>query len=215
MWSVPTKTRQIRAVSPRTACIRPYIRVRRAGEAAVFWPGKKKSSSTNLISLTPTTPRERASWYQAVAYCRWLSDKLGERIELPHENEWEAAARWDGKKADGRIYPWGDEFDPEKANTDEGGAGQTTAVGIYPAGKNKALNLDDLSGNVWEWCRNKYDNPDDEAIDQSGAWRVLRGGSWFFNLHGARAAYRHDDRPGGRLNFLGARVARRVVPHLK
>ncbi|NKQ37578.1 MAG: SUMF1/EgtB/PvdO family nonheme iron enzyme [Chloroflexi bacterium] len=160
-------------------------------------------------------PRERVSWYQAIAFCRWLSDKLGYEVTLPHEYEWEVAARWDGKKADGRAYPWGDEFDPKKANTYEGGVGQTTAVGLYPAGKNKALNLYDLSGNVWEWCRNKYDNPDDDAMDQSGNWRVLRGGSWYYDALNARAAYRNHDPPTGR--DRGTTVFgwwRRVVPHL-
>ena len=151
-------------------------------------------------------PRERVSWYQAVAFCRWLSHKLGETIQLPHEYEWEVAARWDGKQADGRIYPWGDEFDPEKANTDEGSAGQTTAVGIYPAGKNTALNLDDLSGNVWEWCRNKYGNPGDDAIDQSNDRRVLRGGSWINFALDARAASRSHNHPTERNSNYGFRV---------
>jgi formylglycine-generating enzyme required for sulfatase activity len=127
-------------------------------------------------------PRETVSWYQAVAFCRWLSDKLGYLIELPHEYEWEAAARY----PDGRFYPWGNQFDKNLANTSESGVGQTTAVGIYPANE---LGLCDMSGNVWEWCRNKYDNPEDETIDDSGGGRVLRGGSWLNDQEHARAAY--------------------------
>ena len=122
-----------------------------------------------------------------------MGDKLGQAIELPHEYEWEVAARWDGEKADGRTYPWGDEFDPQKANTHEGGIRQTTAVGLYPAGKNEALDLYDLSGNVWEWCRNKYDNPYDDAVEQSGDWRVLRGGAWINLQESARVANRNED----------------------
>jgi len=133
-------------------------------------------------------PRERVSWYQAVAFCRWLGDKLrpdlpeGAEIDLPREREWEVAAR----RPDGRKYPWGGEFDEEKANTSEGGIGQTTAVGLYPSGRNPDLELYDLSGNVWEWCRNKYNSrnaarvasrssltPDDRFFDVG--FRVVLG----------------------------------------
>ena len=117
-------------------------------------------------------PRERVSWYQAVAFCRWLNAKLGEDIQLPHEYQW-----------------------------------QTTAVGLYPAGKNEALELYDLSGNVWEWCRNKYDNPDDDGVDRSDAWRVVRGGSFRGSRDLGRAACRSLSTPGYRLVDLGFRVA--------
>ena len=147
------------------------------------------------------------SWYQAVAFCRWLSDKLGEEIDLPHEYEWEVAARY----PDGRFYPWGNDFDATKANTNEGGLSQTTAVGIYPDGANPTLKLYDLSGNVWEWCRNKYDKPDEtwmdkDPVDRSGDRRTLRGGSWLGNSDLARAASRHFNHPAYRDNFLGFRV---------
>jgi len=152
-------------------------------------------------------PRETVSWYQATAFCRWLSDKLGYKVQLPHEYEWEMAARWDGKKADGRFYPWGNTFDATKANTREGDRiGQTTAVGLYPSGRNKALDLYDLSGNVFEWQRNKYDNPEDEGIDNSNGRRVLRGGSWSYNQNHARAAARLSFTPGARYDYHGFRV---------
>ncbi len=135
-------------------------------------------------------PRENVTWYQAMAFCRWLSDKLGQTITLPHEYEWEIAARW----PDGRFCPWGNEFDSDKANTDEGKIGQTTAVGLYPSGKNVALDLYDLSGNVWEWCRNRDGKPESdlnpERVDMGRDSRVLRGGSWAFARYGARAASR-------------------------
>ena len=166
-------------------------------------------------------PREMVSWYQAMAFARWLTARLhagvlpagtltGDveqyEITLPHENEWEVAARWPNSDVAGRLYPWGREFDAAKANTEEGGIGQTTAVGIYPAGQNAALGLYDLSGNVWEWCRNKYKNPDDEAVDGSGAWRVLRGGSWFSGADDARAASRYDLTPAHRSSLFGFRL---------
>lgn len=159
-------------------------------------------------------PRERVSWYQAIAFCRWLSHKLGYEIELPHEYEWEAAARY----PDNRLFPWGNEFDPEKANTSEGGIGSTTAVGIYPSGANVALGLYDLSGNVWEWCGSKLENPDEVGVDASGDMRVLRGGSWDDYLSLVRAASRDFNHPSYRDDGVGFRVVCRpttqVVPFL-
>jgi formylglycine-generating enzyme required for sulfatase activity len=149
------------------------------------------------------SPRETVSRYQAVAFCRWLSDKVGDTVELAHEYEWEVAARY----PDNRFHPWGNEFDAARANTWEGdNVGQTTAVGIYPTGQNPALGLYDLSGNVWEWCRNKYDNPGDDVVDDSNDERVLRGGSWFNLSYFARAASRPYGTPDFRNYLIGFRV---------
>ena len=160
-------------------------------------------------------PREMVNWWQAMAFCRWLSDKLGQTITLPHEYEWETAARW----PDGRYYPWGNEFDSAKANTDEGKIGQTTAVGLYPSGKNAPLELYDLSGNVWEWCRNRDGKPesdlDPERVDMGRSSRALRGGSWFNPRYFARAANRSRNHPDARYDDVGLRLvlARRPPSH--
>lgn len=156
-------------------------------------------------------PREMVSWYQAVAFCRWLSDKLGYEVDLPYEHEWEVAARY----PDGRFYPWGDEFDAGKANTSAGNrVGQTTAVGIFPQGQNQALALDDMSGNVVEWCKNKYNKPEDAQLDNSGYWRVVRGGSWYGTQNLARAASRDFHHPSVRDYNFGFRLVRRPPSHL-
>ena len=166
-------------------------------------------------------PREKVNWYQAMAFCRWLTHKLREGalpsgpltgnlqeyvITLPHEYEWEVAARWPNEQARGRVYPWGKDFDADKANTCERDLGQTTAVGIYPFGRNKALDLYDLNGNVWEWCRNKRDAPDVDEVDGSDAWRVLRGGSRLNNRNYARVASGNYNHPDSRNNHSGFRV---------
>ncbi|GAB4157274.1 MAG: hypothetical protein Fur0021_26020 [Candidatus Promineifilaceae bacterium] len=89
---------------------------------------------------------------------------------------------------------------------------QTTAVGMYAAGRNAALSLYDLSGNVWEWCRNKYDNPADEAVDQSGDWRVMRGGAWYSERAVARVAFRDFNPPHNRNADVGLRLVVRRPP---
>ncbi|MCA9968005.1 MAG: SUMF1/EgtB/PvdO family nonheme iron enzyme, partial [Anaerolineales bacterium] len=113
------------------------------------------------------------------------------------------------------FYPWEGDFDVNKANTGEGDSiGQTTAVGIYPSGKNEALELYDLSGNVFEWCLNKYDEDKlaETAVDQSDQRRVLRGGSWYFDRIDARAASRSNDGPDNRNLDYGFRVVVRRPP---
>ena len=70
-------------------------------------------------------PRERVSWFDAIAFCRWLSARLGCEVRLPTEQEWEKAARG----TDERIYPYSNDFDPAKGSTSETGIGQTSAVG--------------------------------------------------------------------------------------
>ena len=150
-------------------------------------------------------PRERVSWYQAIAFCRWLSHKLGYAVDLPHEYEWEVAARY----PDGRFYPWGNDFDGKKANTQESDFRQTMPRAAFPAGRNPALDLYDLSGNVWEWCRNQYEDPTSMTVDTGEAQRAVRGGSWCDGHIPARAAHRLGLFPGCRYLNVGFRVWRR------
>lgn len=145
------------------------------------------------------------------------------RVTLPSEAEWEKAARGGlpspagrgaGGEGAGRIYPWGDDFDPNRANTEETGIGDTTAVGVFPTGASPYGVLD-LSGNVWEWTRSlyrayPYDPRDGREALKAGDLRVLRGGSFNNGLGDARAAVRDRDLPGLRGRNFGFRLA--VVP---
>ncbi len=150
------------------------------------------------------------TWYEAVAFCKWLTEKVGCEVRLPNEAEWEKAARG----TDGRGYPWGDEFDPTKANTsEEPRIGRTSAVGIYVI-ENAPYGLRDMSGNVWEWCATKWGWKYKDGLeamipfnDLDGTdGRVLRGGSWNGNRRSARGANRSRNVPDLRYGYKGIRV---------
>jgi len=100
-------------------------------------------------------PAIYVSWFDTVAYGRWLSQRLGLIIRLPDEWEWQRAATG-GLSANG--FPWGTDWDPKaepsRANTFENRLGATTAVGMYPAGASPVGALD-MAGTVWEWCLNR------------------------------------------------------------
>jgi formylglycine-generating enzyme required for sulfatase activity len=157
----------------------------------------------------PSQPVVGVSWYEALAYCRWLSAQSGKQYRLPTEAEWEKAARG----TDGRRYPWGDTWDPALCNNKESGPGRTTQVGEYPQGKSP-YGVEELVGQVWEWCNSKYaaypysfDKREDEEGDDM---RVLRGGSWYdSNPAGVcRCGYRNSYFPGGWYNYRGFRCVR-------
>jgi formylglycine-generating enzyme required for sulfatase activity len=150
----------------------------------------------------PDHPRETVSWYEAVAFCRWLTQRLGFEVRLPTEAEWQQAATGGDPK---NTYPWGPNWEDLHCNTVESGLNRTTAVGLYPAGANVQGVLD-LSGNLEEWCLSKYQKPDYINIDESDESRVLRGGSWLYAQDYARAAYRDDYPPYYRYGYLGFRV---------
>ena len=150
-------------------------------------------------------PMVNVSWYNAAAYSRWA------RVRLPTEAQWEKAARG----TDGRKFPWGNEWDKSKcANSMGQSLSSTKPVGSYASGASP-YGVMDMAGNVWEWCADWYDanfyakaptrNPKGPS---TGAFRVLRGGSWCRDLElNFRAAYRLIIDPAFRLNYFGFRCA--------
>jgi formylglycine-generating enzyme required for sulfatase activity len=151
------------------------------------------------------------SWDEAVKYCEWLTDKLkdrGWRICLPTEAQWEKAARG----VEGRIYPWGDEIDPDKANYRDTGMGGTSPVGCFPK-DTSPYGVSDMAGNVLEWCQDWYDSDyykkhpsKDPTGPNKGSGRVIRGGAWGGVAGDCRAAYRHGYGPALRDQLLGFRL---------
>jgi formylglycine-generating enzyme required for sulfatase activity len=145
-------------------------------------------------------------WYEARAYCAWLSNQSGLLFRLPSEAEWEAAARG----STGRRYAYGDEFNVNLVNTFESHIRSTTPIGVFPCG-NTPEGLQELSGNVWEWTGSAYqdypyDPNDGRENPESEGRRVVRGGSWGSGQGYARAASRISSTPDGRYNYLGFRV---------
>jgi formylglycine-generating enzyme required for sulfatase activity len=146
------------------------------------------------------------SWHDAVAYCAWLSETTGKTYRLPSEAEWEKAARG----IDGRIYPWGETFDPQKCNSGENDIADTTPVDQYPPQGDYGCY--DLAGNVWEWCSSLYKEYPYEAGDgredlTASGRRLLRGGSFGSSQADARCAGRIRDVPDGHISYSGFRVA--------
>ncbi len=146
-------------------------------------------------------PRDYVSWYQAITFCRWLSEKLGYDIRLPTEWEWQQAATGGDPN---NAYPWGPDWDGSRANTLESGLIRTTTVGMYPLDVSPMGALD-MSGNVWEWCLNEYSNPANTQLSGTER-RVLRGGSWSYDRLRARAAARLNSDPGGGLSARSFRI---------
>lgn len=172
------------------------------------------------LAAPPDHPVAFVSWPDALAYCRWLEAALktspatprdvaqllheGWRITLPDEAEWEKAARG----TDRRIFPWGDEPRPDRANFDGTG---TTPVGRFPCPE-CAHGLSDMSGNVWEWTRSPnqpypYDPADDRADPGADALWVMRGGHYGDTARMVRTTTRGAAEPGARRAFIGFRVA--------
>ncbi|MCB9150927.1 MAG: SUMF1/EgtB/PvdO family nonheme iron enzyme [Caldilineaceae bacterium] len=157
-------------------------------------------------------PVVNVSWYDAVAYCKWLSQKRGEEVRLPTEAEWEKAARGPATGSGStQIYPWLGPFDAAKCNMDETGIDGTSPVGIFVDGASPYGCLD-MAGNMFEWCLTKwrdnyvdYVNSVDNSLEGDDR-RVLRGGAFYDARVAMRCASRLDLDPRNRLNGVGLRV---------
>jgi len=168
--------------------IHPYARTRRHAWVEGRPPEGRKDHPVVLVSHA-----------DAKAYARWLSQETGATWRLPTALEWQKAARG----SDGRIFPWGDAWDPMRLNSHDQGPFDTTPVGSFPDGASPYGMLDP-AGNVFEW-----------TADAAGEARtVVKGaGSWDDQGCGVcRPASRHA-RPADLKHILvGFRLVREPAP---
>jgi formylglycine-generating enzyme required for sulfatase activity len=137
---------------------------------------------------SPAMPVVGVTWYEAEAYCNWLSHAARREFRLPTEAEWEKAARG----IDGQEFPWKGRFTSQACNSVESHIYTTTPVDMYKNGVSP-FGLYDVAGNVCEWTADWYQMyPGGEAnVPGYGRkYRVVRGGSWYFNQSYARCAKR-------------------------
>ncbi len=157
---------------------------------------------------------------EAEDFCKWLSTKEGKKYRLPSEAEWEYSARG----TDGRVFPWGDKLDSgvlanfadkrtnfvwRDMNIDDGFA-ETAPVGSFPKGASP-FGLEDLAGNVFEWCLDCFDNYKGKERtnprgSSNGPKRNYRGGSWKSRAASLRATARAFNLPDYSSNDVGFRV---------
>ena len=158
---------------------------------------------TSDASTTSSDPVTGVSWYEAVAYCEWLTRVLIDdpdtpeelanllcpsdptsvpwQVMLPSEAEWEKAARGNN----GLMFPWGDVPDSNRANCEDSQIGSTSPVGCFPGGASD-FGIEDVAGNVWEWTRSLWGSallppewtypydPDNRMREELGAPRAIR-----------------------------------------
>ena len=167
-----------------------------------FWDDGRWTGDDHL-------PVVGVSWYEAYAYCQWLSKIICQAYRLPTEAEWEKAAR----STDGRLHPWGDVFEGTCCNTRASGLARTTPVGQYSPAGDSPYGCADMVGNVSEWTMSQFEpypySAHDGRDDPAGnAERTTRGGSFHSPDFRARTASRGMNDPFFTDNDLGFRCAR-------
>lgn len=191
------------------------------GKSPLYWYNETYRGGG--ITGNEDFPVTGVTWYEANAYCSWLSEKTSKYYRLPTEAEWEKAARG----TDQRKYPWGNTLDGSYANYDNSGDpfDNLTPVGFYDgethgnfSTHNNAspYGVFDMAGNVWDWCFDWYDseyysisptnNPKGPTM---GKIKAIRGGSWRSVTSSLRSAKRSGNNPPTRrAPTLGFRCVR-------
>jgi sulfatase modifying factor 1 len=163
----------------------------------------------------PNQPVVGVTWFDAVAFCRWLTKTAGVACTLPTEAQWEAAAR--GGLV-GQPYPWGSQAPAAggvyRANfhSDLPGATGfrfTAPVGSFPA---NGYGLFDMAGNVSEWCQDRYVPLRTGGPFKPGILGLLKGGSFISGPRDLRVAARQSAPPSYADGYIGFRVVRPAQP---
>lgn len=146
-------------------------------------------------------PRENVCWYEAMAFCNWLGDRINKMVTLPTRHQWRRAAQGDTTN----LYPWGTDFDKNACNTRESRIRMTTLVMRYMNGASP-FGVYDMAGNVWEWCldiANEYSQADPL---KSNAPRTVMGGSYKTSYQRAQSTFHFDLDPDYHYGTIGFRV---------
>ena len=197
-----------------------------------FFMSRHPITNAQFEAFAPGHLAKRASWAnerhpvvyvssrEAESFCQWLSQKEGKRYRLPTEAEWEYAARG----TEGRTFPWGERCEtghfanfadvntafPWRNAAINDGFAETAPVGSFPRGAS-AFGIEDLAGNVFEWCLDFYEPYRGKDVTNrrgpnQGAQRIYRGGSWRSKMTSLRASARHFNLPDYSSNDVGFRV---------
>ncbi len=197
-----------------------------------FYMARHPITNAQYEAFDPTHATKRAPWaderhpvvyvsaLDAERFCEWLSKMEGRRYRLPTEAEWEYAARG----LDHRIYPWGQEMDaghyanfadarsnfPWRDPRIDDGWPQSAPVGSFPKGVSP-FGLEDMAGNVFEWCLDGFENYKGKDVEnprgpRNSTRRIYRGGSWKSRAASLRAPARHFNSPDYSSNDVGFRV---------
>ena len=185
-------------------------------------------SNPSQFTGDPNRPVEQVSWYEAIEFCNKLSERDGLQkvytisgtnvtadwsangYRLPTEAEWEYAARG-GQQGVSKYHVYAGSDDLDQVGWYKDNSGLTT----HPVGQKapNALGLYDMSGNVWQWCWDWYDDYSGSVQNPRGASsgdsRVIRGGGWFDVARIDRVAYRfYIIPPADSFYYLGFRLVR-------
>ena len=179
------------------------------------WQYRKDKNLTEPNGWTDTRfqgddkPVVGISWYEALAYCRWLSESMGENIALPSKQQWQRAAQAypDGSDSQ-REYVWGNKWDSSacKNSVDSRhGSGTSTVTHYENKGNVSPCGVVDMMGNVWEWCLTSYRTGTHEIENKST--RCLCGGAWSsIGISDFRCDYWGKYGLSDRSNALGFRI---------
>ncbi len=154
-------------------------------------------------------PRANVCWYEAMAFCNWLSYQTGLPITLPTEQQWQRTAQGDTD----RIYPWGNRFYKSRCNSRESGLRMTTPVTRFDKGMSP-YGVHDMAGNVWQWCDsieyNKSKRTSNKAGKEVHVPRAVRGGSFISVAQRVKSTFHFYLNPLYRYATIGFRIATTV-----
>ena len=188
----------------------------RVASKFLLWDGNEPKE--DMLDL----PVSGVTWYEALDYCHWLSESTGRLYTLPTEAQWEKAAR----TTDGRTFPWGNEWDPQRCNAEKG---KITAITAFPAQNENGCY--DIVGNTREWTltawgkvprqpdkKYAYPRQDDRrnGVEEPATTRRVFRSGWAREPNGFRCTARGGylpEKPGPRYKRHGIRVI--LLPVIK